>query len=76
MRSAAFAAVNRAVESAAFTLVEQVFFDSLIRFDGFEEFEERVIGTTHSSFDIDETLHASIKAAFESHVSLLRWPEK
>jgi ubiquinone/menaquinone biosynthesis C-methylase UbiE len=68
VRSAAFATLKRTVESGAFELVEQVFFDDVVRYEGFEEFEERVFGVTHSTFDIDEPLLAKIKHAFESHL--------
>ena len=64
VRNAAFASVSDAVRASQFELVEQIFFDSLMTFQGFEEFESRILGATHSTFQIDERMHAKIKAAY------------
>jgi SAM-dependent methyltransferase len=68
VREAAFAATQRAVEHGLFALEEEVHFDTVSRFEGFEEFERRILGATHSSFDIDDALYAEIKARFMRHV--------
>jgi hypothetical protein len=68
VREAAFAAVKKAVNSGALALVKQVFFNGIGRFSGFAEFEELVLGATHSNFDIDAQMHKQIKTAFQRHV--------
>jgi SAM-dependent methyltransferase len=68
VRKAAFEALRRAVEEGLFELVEERFFDSLSRFHGFAEFEERVLGATHTEFAVDAELLGKIKAAFLPHV--------
>jgi ubiquinone/menaquinone biosynthesis C-methylase UbiE len=68
VREAAFDAVKQAVTTGLFELVEEAFFDALSRFQGFTEFEDRVLGATHSDYDLDEALHARVKEAFLPHV--------
>lgn len=68
VREAAFAAVREAVAAGLFELVDEVFFDSTSRFQGFAEFEQRILGATHSQFDVDAALRARIEAAFAPHV--------
>lgn len=68
VREAAFAATQRAVESGLLELVEEIFFEAESRFVGWEGFEQRIIGATHSEFAIDDVLYQEIKAAFLPHV--------
>ena len=68
VRQAAFEALRRAVGNGLFELEEELFFNIASRFRGFEEFEQRVLGATHSEFVIDDALYAQIKAAFAAHV--------
>ena len=49
-------------------LEREMHFLSTSRFAGFEEFEQRIIGATHSEFDIDDTLYAEVKARFLPHL--------
>jgi ubiquinone/menaquinone biosynthesis C-methylase UbiE len=68
VRQAAFAAVRDAVDSGLFELVDEIFFDGISRFQGFEEFEERILGATHSEFAIDDALYTRIRQAFVPHI--------
>lgn len=68
VRKAAFEAIERAVERGDFRLEHEVHFRTTSRFEGFDEFEQRVIASTHSEFTIDDALHARIRAAFLPHV--------
>lgn len=68
VRRAAFESIRRAVERGDFRLEQEVHFLTLSRFDGFDEFERRVMGATHSEFAIDEAGHDRIRAAFLPHV--------
>lgn len=68
VREAAFEAIRRAVDAQLLTLEREIHFLSPSCFAGFAEFEQRVIGATHSQFKIDADLHAEIRAAFLPHV--------
>ncbi len=68
VRQAAFEAVRRAVESELLALAEELHFDNPSRFEGFEEFEQRVLGATHTEFSIDDELYARIRAEFLPHI--------
>lgn len=66
-REAAFEALRAAVEDGLFLLEDEIFFDSISRFEGFEEFEERILGATHTEFAIDAALHERIRERFMQH---------
>lgn len=68
VREAAFLATCRAVESGLFQLTRELHFFGTTRFNGFEEFEHRVLGATHSDFDVDKALHGQIRERFMPHV--------
>ena len=68
VREAAFTATRRAVDSGLLALDREIHFFGSSRFQGFEEFEQRVLGATHSEFDVDDALHAKIKAQFMPHI--------
>jgi ubiquinone/menaquinone biosynthesis C-methylase UbiE len=68
VRGAAFNAIKDAVGSGRFELVEEIHFLSESRFQGFAEFEHRILGATHSEFQIDASLHTEIKRRFDSHL--------
>ena len=67
-RENAFEALRAAVDEGLFLLEDEVFFDSISRFEGFAEFEEHVLGATHTEFAVDETLYARIRDRFMEHV--------
>ena len=68
VRANAFAAIQAAVASGSLDLVEQVFFDVVVRFDGFAEYETRILGATHLELEIDPALREKIKSTFETFV--------
>ena len=68
VREAAFAAVCRAVERAVLTLQEEIHFLSVSRFAGFADFQQRVLGATHSTFSIDDALFDRVRQRFQAHV--------
>ena len=69
VRQAAFDALQHAVAEGDFDLVEEIHFFSVSRFNGFSEFESRIIGATHSEFDIDDALLEQIRQRFMPHVA-------
>ena len=68
VREAAFDATRRAVDSGTFELAREVHFNGTTRFEGFEEFERRILGATHSSFDVDDALYAQVRERFMPHL--------
>jgi ubiquinone/menaquinone biosynthesis C-methylase UbiE len=68
VREAAFEATRRAVEAGRMELKKEIHFHSTTRFEGFEEFERRILGATHSSFDLDDAVYQEVKARFMPHV--------
>jgi SAM-dependent methyltransferase len=69
VREAAFHAVKSAVDEGLFNLVEETFFNSPMYFEGFKEFENRVIGATHTSHALDMDLYQRVKTRFEQHMT-------
>ena len=68
VREAAFNALKNAVDDGLFELVEEIFFNSPRKFEGFSEFENDTIKATHSSHELDEELYALVKQRFEQHI--------
>jgi len=68
VREAAFEALRAAVDDGLFLLEDEIFFDSISRFQGFEEFEDRILGATHTEFAIDIALCNRIRNRFMQHV--------
>lgn len=68
VRRAAFDAICKAIDGQQFELVEQIFFAGPRKFNGFGDFEELIIGVTHTEFQIDEALLQKIKTAFDRHL--------
>lgn len=69
VRLAAFNAIRQAVESGLFSLQDEIHFISQSRFQGFGEFEDRILNATHSEFNIDASLLSRIRQLFEQHLN-------
>ncbi|MDT8283563.1 MAG: class I SAM-dependent methyltransferase [Gammaproteobacteria bacterium] len=68
VREAAFETIKKAVDEGLFKLREEIFFNSPMRFDNFDEFENKTINATHSYHSLDETLYQQVKQRFEQHL--------
>lgn len=68
VRAAAFAAVQEAVASGVFELAEQIFFRTEMRFEDFAEFETKVLGVTHSNFELSAALYEEVRTRFARHM--------
>jgi len=64
VRRAAFAAVKKAVDAGQFTLVDEVFFLAPMHFINFSEFEQKVIGVTHSNHQLSDVVYQQVQKAF------------
>ncbi|RUM94385.1 MAG: SAM-dependent methyltransferase [Thiothrix sp.] len=68
VRNSAFNALQEAVENNVFSLIDELFFKTLTSFKNFEEFEEKVIGTTHTQHNLSHEKHTRVKILFnETH---------
>jgi ubiquinone/menaquinone biosynthesis C-methylase UbiE len=68
VREAAFAALQQAVNEGLFRPADELFFYSPMVFENFEDFENRIIGTTHTKHELDDELYALVKQRFMAHV--------
>lgn len=68
VRNAAFAAEQRALAGGSFTLRGQHFFRAPMHFDDFADFEQRVLGVTHSDFQLSDETYREVQARFARHV--------
>lgn len=68
VREAAFSTIKKAVDDGLFSLVEETFFNSPMRFEDFSEFENNTIKATHSNHKLDDDLYAGVKQLFEQHI--------
>lgn len=68
VREAAFATLVRAVESGRFELAAERFWTAKRRFAGFAEFDERMIGATHTAHRLSAETYAAVRARFERHL--------
>jgi len=65
VREAAFDATRQAVDDGLFTLVEETFFNSPMKFENFADYEEKVINVTHSDHQLDDAIYALVKQRFD-----------
>jgi len=68
VRKAAFDAIKRAVSSSSLLLVDELFFNKLVEFVDFEQFERNVIGVTHSNHQLSNRLLQKVKDKFMPHM--------
>lgn len=68
VREAAFNTVKNAVDDGLFSLLEETFFNSPMRFESFAEYEDKVIKATHSNHALDDDLYNLVKQRFEQHL--------
>ncbi len=69
VREAAFAATCKAVDSGQLALVSQTFFLAPVRYRSFAEFEQKVIGVTHTEHRLTPELHRQVRSRFEAHLT-------
>ncbi len=67
VREAAFSAVCNAVEDGTLELVGQHFFNTSMSFADFAEFEQKIIGVTHTEHRLTPKLLQEVKEKFAQH---------
>jgi SAM-dependent methyltransferase len=68
VREAAFEATRKAVDEGLFDLVSQTFFLSKVKYKNFADFEQKVIGVTHTEHRLSPALLAQVRTKFEAHL--------
>lgn len=66
VREAAFATVKKAVEEGVLELAGQHFFNTPNNFEDFSDFEQKVIGVTHTNHQLSPELLQTVKDKFNS----------
>jgi len=69
VRLAAFEATKRVVESGLFTLASEPFFNAPMHFNDFADFENKILGATHTDHQLSPELYEAVKAKFEIHMT-------
>lgn len=69
VREAAFQAIYSAVERGSLTLKQQIFCKTATHFRDFAEFEQRIIGVTHTRHVLDANRYQQVQMAFNTHVN-------
>ncbi|MGV8933279.1 MAG: class I SAM-dependent methyltransferase [Gallionellaceae bacterium] len=69
VREAAFAAEQRAIDSGSFGLVSQTFFLQPMRFESCAQFEQQVIGVSHTLHTLSEELLETVRTAFNKNMT-------
>ena len=67
VRKSAFEAIEMAVDDKRFILDDELFFNTPVTFDNFEQFEKKVIGATHSEHRLSDELYADVKNRFTQY---------
>lgn len=65
VRDAAFSALQNAVEKDVLELVEQHFFNTSMDFRDFADFEQRILGVTHTEHNLAPDLLDAVRKKFE-----------
>lgn len=69
VRTAAFNAVKKAVDSGLLHLVEETFFNTPKKFESLADFETKVLKVTHTQHHLDAQTYQRVKQSFEQHLS-------
>jgi ubiquinone/menaquinone biosynthesis C-methylase UbiE len=69
VRNAAFNAIRAAVDSGRFELADELFFNTPMHFENFSDFEEKVIGATHTDHQLSAELQEQVSSSFEKHMA-------
>jgi ubiquinone/menaquinone biosynthesis C-methylase UbiE len=68
VREAAFGAVRRAVDEGRMQFVEQIFFNAVVRYRDFAQFDRGVLQVTHTRHKLSPELYEEVRAKFERHM--------
>ncbi|WP_164968655.1 class I SAM-dependent methyltransferase [Arcobacter sp. F155] len=66
VRIDAFEAIKEAVEKEEFKLFQEIFFQSEVTYESFEDFENKMMNVTYNDNNIDETLRKKVEEKYKS----------
>jgi ubiquinone/menaquinone biosynthesis C-methylase UbiE len=69
VREAAFNATREAVESGAFELAQELFFNTQLKFRHYGDFERTVIGVSHTQHHLTPVQQVQVATRFEANMS-------
>jgi ubiquinone/menaquinone biosynthesis C-methylase UbiE len=69
VRTAAVAALNRALAQGGFSLEAEVFYETPGTYADWETFEDHFLKVTHTELDIDKARYEQIRTAFLAHMT-------
>jgi len=65
VRKYAFDAIKKAIDKKELVLVKEIFFYSPVVFNNFRQFEERIIGVTHTEHNLSDDMFLKVKQKFD-----------
>lgn len=65
VRQAAFDTIKQGVDAHDFLLIKEIFFNTPVNFEHFEDYAKKVIGVTHTDHQLSDELYARVKLKFE-----------
>ena len=69
VRAAAQKAIKQSIANKSFTLVEEILFNSPMRFENFEDFESKIIKVTHTQHALSSQLQQQVESQFAQNMS-------
>jgi len=69
VRAAAQNAIQQSIANKSFTLVEEVLFNTPMRFENFEDFETKIIKVTHTQHALSSQLQKQVENEFARNMS-------
>ena len=74
VRKLAFEAIKLSIERNIFKSVKQYFYNSVLTLNSFEEFENNIIKSTHTSHNLSQKLYKEVREKFESYKDMTKNP--
>lgn len=68
VREKAFNAIEDSVDSGLFKLVDELFFNTPVSFDSFNDFEDKIIKVTHTRHQLSDETYAAVKQLFMQYL--------
>lgn len=68
VREKAFEAIKNSVDNKEFKLFKEIFFQSEVTYNSFEEFDKLMINATYNNSSLDKKLYKSVKEKFHEYV--------
>ena len=68
VREAAFAALQQAVDTEQFALVDEVFFNTPVYFEDFTDYENKVLKATHTEHKLSDATYIQVRELFQQQM--------